>query len=613
MTLNFTPTTTFTLLFFFAFLSFSTAENKHALLIGIGDYDTSTGWQRLNSDNDPELLYNALVKQGFDSENIHQLVNKQASKENILSAIQSHLIEKIKKGDIVVFHYSGHGQQIQDNNGDEGDGLDEAIVPFNSPLYFEKGVYEGQKLIRDDELGDLFFKIRKKLGAKGHLLVIMDTCHSGSSTRGLGNIKGTDTIMASPKYIEELDERNKDKNQLEVIEQSDKSLASMVSLYSSPADQLSYEMTADDGKSYGLLSFAFSKYLNTLEKTTSYQGLMDKIKTFVTAKNGLQIPYLEGNPDQTVFGGKLLPPVKYYKVEEWFDKTIMTLNAGIVQGLHKGTKVSFYPVDTRNTNGVQPPLATGEIIWTKPFIAEVKLDTPLKRQAARAAWVFITERTYHSQKVRLKIEQNAVPLFHQELAKSNADSFIQIVEENPDVVIRKEDGEIQCLSRDSRELLKAEKPTIDELIAVCWKAANAQYLRDLEIDDERLRGEMKLIKTKGGEKTSISSVRIGAEYKLEIKNIGNTPFYFNIIDIQPDNVYSVVDNINPDNIKLNPGDSFSSPVLAFAVPLGLEVFKLFASPKSINILKLSTRSRGGRQTIRPGVVGVSTMTFTVTK
>ena len=59
-----------------------------------------------------------------------------------------------------------------------------------------KNKNEGQYLIRDEELYQAFDEVRKKLGPKGHLLVIIDACHSGSALRGgyqLG-ARGTTTL-----------------------------------------------------------------------------------------------------------------------------------------------------------------------------------------------------------------------------------------------------------------------------------------------------------------------------------------------------------------------------------------------------------------------------------
>ena len=41
------------------------------------------------------------------------------------------LIKGAKPGDSLFFHYSGHGSQVKDKDGDEIDGLDETILPVD--------------------------------------------------------------------------------------------------------------------------------------------------------------------------------------------------------------------------------------------------------------------------------------------------------------------------------------------------------------------------------------------------------------------------------------------------------------------------------------------------
>merc|ERR1711982_151627 len=71
-------------------------------------------------------------------------------------------------GDVLFFHYSGHGAQVPDKSGHEADGYNERICPVD----FNKA---GQ--IVDDELwGRLVYKLPN--GAR--LTAIMDCCHSGT-------------------------------------------------------------------------------------------------------------------------------------------------------------------------------------------------------------------------------------------------------------------------------------------------------------------------------------------------------------------------------------------------------------------------------------------------
>jgi len=85
--------------------------------------------------------------------------------QNILSQL-SELVNHSSSCEEIWVHYSGHGTQINDNNGDEIDGKDEVIVPCD---YRQSGV------IRDDVL----FAILSKTKCKTYLVI--DCCNSGSS------------------------------------------------------------------------------------------------------------------------------------------------------------------------------------------------------------------------------------------------------------------------------------------------------------------------------------------------------------------------------------------------------------------------------------------------
>lgn len=159
----------------------ASATNR-ALIVGIGDYDTeNTGWGKLHGDKDVDLLYECLLSRGFSKENIITLKNEHASKQVILDALRS-LEKATKPGDNVIFHFSGHGQPVTDLNGDEENGADESIIPYDAyrTSKYKVGLnnYQGEYHILDDELFPVFNEIKKKVGSKGYFLISIDACYS---------------------------------------------------------------------------------------------------------------------------------------------------------------------------------------------------------------------------------------------------------------------------------------------------------------------------------------------------------------------------------------------------------------------------------------------------
>lgn len=128
------------------------AGAKRALLVGISHYpkhaDATLTWPSIHGANDVALLKPTLRAQGFT---VATLTNFQATAACIRSSLKA-LAAESRAGDLVYIHFSGHGQAYEDLSGDEDDGWDEAIVPYDAMARYRKGVYEGKNHIIDDEL-----------------------------------------------------------------------------------------------------------------------------------------------------------------------------------------------------------------------------------------------------------------------------------------------------------------------------------------------------------------------------------------------------------------------------------------------------------------------------
>lgn len=155
------------------------AQTRRALVIGIGEQKDAS-WAKINGDKDVPYVLRLLKDAGYTE--IQTLVNKQATKKNIVSKFKA-LVADSKKGDVVYIHFSGHGQLVTDVNGDEQDGWDEAWIPYDAYLIYGRKD-KGEKHLVDDEINVLLTNIRKKIGESGRLLVVVDACHSGDSSRG---------------------------------------------------------------------------------------------------------------------------------------------------------------------------------------------------------------------------------------------------------------------------------------------------------------------------------------------------------------------------------------------------------------------------------------------
>ena len=99
---------------------------KKALCIGINNYP-GTHMDLQGCVNDASDWEATLTGRGF---RVSKLIDGQATKAAMISAM-SDLIGKACKGDSVVITFSGHGTYQPDTDGDEADGLDEALCPYD--------------------------------------------------------------------------------------------------------------------------------------------------------------------------------------------------------------------------------------------------------------------------------------------------------------------------------------------------------------------------------------------------------------------------------------------------------------------------------------------------
>ncbi len=230
------------------------AQCKRAFLVGISDYqsnNTSHYWDNIHGANDIEILSPTLQKHGF---RITSLINREATARNIRSQL-ARFSSTCKPGDIVYLHFSCHGQPVEDLNGDESDGWDEAIIPVDAQKYYVKDRYMGENHITDDELNVFFRKIRSKIGHKGYLTVIIDACHAGTSYRGEEMedsviIRGTNNGFSEHglKFIPKIDKRGRIN-----IEKSN-NMSDICIIEACRSYQVNNEIKCN-GKYYGSLSY----------------------------------------------------------------------------------------------------------------------------------------------------------------------------------------------------------------------------------------------------------------------------------------------------------------------------------------------------------------------
>ncbi|CEL55177.1 Metacaspase-1 OS=Candida albicans (strain SC5314 / ATCC MYA-2876) GN=MCA1 PE=3 SV=1 [Rhizoctonia solani AG-1 IB] len=172
-------------------ISSSLADNpgkRRALIIALeyrgpgqkwNDYaSTPLNMQGPYSDGDD--VYHLLLQQGYQEDEITYMTDKpntpallQPTCMNIKYQL-ARLVADANPGDRFFLYYAGHGIQVEDTNGDEFDGWDEAIIPTDWATTYN---YRDEGLIIDDYLKEACVNTLPK-GA--HLTAVFDCCHAGT-------------------------------------------------------------------------------------------------------------------------------------------------------------------------------------------------------------------------------------------------------------------------------------------------------------------------------------------------------------------------------------------------------------------------------------------------
>lgn len=276
---------------------------RKALLIGINYIGTKN--QLRGCINDAHNMFNFLTsRHGYDADDIVMLTDDQQDmvrlplKANIIRAMQW-LVRDARPNDSLFFHYSGHGGQTKDLDGDEDDGMDDVIYPLD---------FETQGDLVDDIMHDIMVK---SLPPGARLTALFDSCHSGTvldlpytySTKGI--IKepnvwkdvGQDGLQAAMAYavgnrssllsslgnIASSVKNNVTGNvDRERVKQIKFSPADVIMFSGSKDNQTSADAT-ENGQATGAMSYAFVKVL-TLQPQQSYLSLLQNMRQELISK-----------------------------------------------------------------------------------------------------------------------------------------------------------------------------------------------------------------------------------------------------------------------------------------------------------------------------------------
>ena len=165
------------------------SPDLYALLIGINNYKNNP---LAGCENDVDqvrtYLDNSFVKTQFAQIHTQELLNEQATKDNIVQAFKTHL-GKAKKKDTVLFYFSGHGAREKTGypvlREDEADGNIGGILCATFEGADQADLH--RHVLSNKELRYLIRPLAMDAAneTKSHVIAIFDCCNSGSNTRSV--------------------------------------------------------------------------------------------------------------------------------------------------------------------------------------------------------------------------------------------------------------------------------------------------------------------------------------------------------------------------------------------------------------------------------------------
>jgi caspase domain-containing protein len=345
---------------------------KWALLIGINQYPKFAPRGQLSGCvNDVQVMRQVLVESfDFPVEHVTLLTDGEATREGILAAMQG-LLARAGEDDIVVFHYSGHGSQMTDVEGDEPDGLDETIVPYDSG----RAPHENRD-IKDDEI---YVWIQKLTSKTPWLTLIFDCCHSGNIVR---DSFGGEARWVEPdlRPVEQLPPSPLPP-EARALSRGDRDLGPSgwlppgeryTLLAGCRSAERSFEIEEPAGVRHGALTFFLSQELRSRKSGATYRDIFEAAAPRVSSRFTDQHPQLEGARDREVFGARWIKPMAFVPVLKRSGDSVV-LGGGAVCDLREGSQWAVYPAAAKAVQPGEEPIGVVTVTKVRAVTSEGQL------------------------------------------------------------------------------------------------------------------------------------------------------------------------------------------------------------------------------------------------
>lgn len=363
------------------------SPRRLALLVGIGDYYQGQGdparhaWPILHVEAEIREYAEVLSRDyGFARGDVRILLNEDATLASIRAALRQ-LVQSARPGDIVVFHFSGHGQRLPDDAAqlDEPDGLDESLVTFDAT---DQSVETGVRAnLRDDELASWLRQLADRMRpapgqpVQGNITVTMDACFSGAATRGSWVARGRDWDLRLDGPLPPPRAAGNATPAAGLTHLFDQASAGeslrdhdISVLAAARADQVAWER---DGQ--GAFTRAWVRFLASHRNgpAPTYLAAAQRLHIDLHARGVPQDPVAIGAATRQLFGGLVPPqPLEFPVLKDRQDQ--LWLQVGEVHGVALGSRYALHPAGLARADA-STLLGTADVVELAPFASRLRL------------------------------------------------------------------------------------------------------------------------------------------------------------------------------------------------------------------------------------------------
>jgi hypothetical protein len=181
---------------------------RAGLFIGIGKYlHPEIGKPHEELRHSAEVLHERMLRRsGLDPARTKLVIDGQATRAHLEELITRWLPGVTQPGDTVFIYFSGHAGTSPNRDGSEPDGQDEMLGPYDLEAgTADMTVEQRMARFRDSSIvDDVLARWIEELSGR-HVVLILDTCHSGGVVEGKGLTRFFGDEAARVKDIAQLD------------------------------------------------------------------------------------------------------------------------------------------------------------------------------------------------------------------------------------------------------------------------------------------------------------------------------------------------------------------------------------------------------------------------